>query len=701
MRFRFLLLWTLLGLGWSGPLAAQLALGPLTNVRFDKVSVDRESGDLVGTGHARVEIKGSVLTAREMRYNRAKNTLVARGEVVLQRGTYRLVAGEITYFLQDDSVSVKDLRLGSDPLYVSGSAVTGQRDEIILSDAVATFREPGVWAPTVRARRLTYRVDESVTVEGGRVGLGYFQPLPLPSFPIPIDELFLKYVSVAAGYHGYLGAFLELGAHLPVAPGFELGGDLGYYTSRGLLAGPSGVYARSSGDRELAGRFKSGFIHDSGDKLRDILGERIPEDRGYFLWEHRQRLSDRLTLRAELKYWSDSEVVRDFRPKEFFPYQQPDTYLEADYAGDRWIVTGFLRPKLNRYFLVQERLPEVQATLLPQPLGLADWGLYQRGQASAARLVEDAPAAGPTLRSDRYDLYYGLARPFTPREWLTFKPVAGAEVTHYARTLPGSGRSGYTRTLGEVGFDADLRASGVYGYKNEAWKVDGLRHLVTPRLSYRYIPRADRGQAYLPPIDREAFSTYLQPLGLGDRRAIDQLAATNTLRIGLDNTLQTRDATYGSRDLVRLNLAADTRFDRVGSQRTLSDLHTELSLTPTRWLQFDLYQRFSTYDGAFEELNTGLSLVNSQWWTVRLGTHYLRNDISEYVVDGSWRFNEAFEAFTRVHYDERRSRFVQQTYGVRQTLDNVWVLSYGLNFYEGRRRESSFGFYLQVEATRL
>jgi hypothetical protein len=68
------------------------------------------------------------------------------------------------------------------------------------------------------------------------------------------------------------------------------------------------------------------------------------------------------------------------------------------------------------------------------------------------------------------------------------------------------------------------------------------------------------------------------------------------------------------------------------------------------------------------------------------------------VAEGTVRFNEVYEAFARMHYDSRQARFVQQTYGIHHTLDNLWVLSYGFNFYEGRRREGSFGFVVEVDA---
>ena len=54
---------------------------------------------------------------------------------------------------------------------------------------------------------------------------------------------------------------------------------------------------------------------------------------------------------------------------------------------------------------------------------------------------------------------------------------------HRARGAAGPGR----------GFDARLLASGTFDYKNPVWEVDGLRHLVEPKLSYRYAPEAAAG----------------------------------------------------------------------------------------------------------------------------------------------------------------------------------------------------------------
>ena len=52
----------------------------------------------------------------------------------------------------------------------------------------------------------------------------------------------------------------------------------------------------------------------------------------------------------------------------------------------------------------------------------------------------------------------------------------------------------------------------------------------------------------------------------------------------------------------------------------------------------------------------------------------------------------------KLHYDSRRRRFNEQAFGVRQNLHNTWSIEYLVTLYDGPRRESNFGFRLQVEA---
>ncbi|HEU5080608.1 MAG TPA: LPS assembly protein LptD [Opitutaceae bacterium] len=653
---------------------------------------DAKTGEIVFTGNAHLQWENALLLADEIRYNPKTNIAVARGHVSLTRGPRRMLADQLVYKIEDQSFTVENMRLGEFPLYMTGVHVSGDRSKIIVDDARLFYTEPDSIAPSLKAERVYYTPGQTVSADKARIGLGTTVPISIPKFEQKLNESLLGYTDAHFGYRASLGAHVGLGLHVPVFDGVKLGGDIAYYTRRGLLAGPSGTYDLNIGTQELFGSFRSGYIHDYGDRLQDALARPIQADRGYIEWDHHQQINERITLFGQLRYWSDSDVIRDFIPDEFSRVQTPDTFIEGEYAGNNYIVSLFSRFQPNDFVRVQERLPELRFDLMPTPIGL---GIYERFNASAAVLrEEDIQVAGvPALNSTRFDAFYGLSRPMGAGDYFTFTPVAGGRFTYYSHAV---GRDDYTRVLGEVGFDANLRTSAVYEYKNERWKIDGIRHLLTPRVSYRYIPAADKGSAYIPDIDRTIFSTYLQPLELGDQRNIDELHAINTLRIGVDNLFQTRDKKYGSRDLLMLNVAADVQFEREIGQDKVSDLHTEFAFMPADWVRFEAYNSVDPKDFGVQEFNTGIRILDSNAWSVRFSNRYLAQQIQEYVVDGRYRITEAYEAFARLDYDARETRFIERTVGLRQNLRNLWSIDYAVSFYSGRRRESSFGFALRV-----
>jgi len=679
----------------SGNLTAQVTpLAPV--VRADETSFDIVTGEAVLTGHPQIEYGSTLLLADELRYNQSRNLVSGKGHFSITSGAERVLAASGSYDLATGIFTLVDVRAGEPPFYITAAAAAGTRQRMTLTDAIVTYSEPGRFAPTLFAAQLVYEPGRRIAGVHGHLGLGDHEWIALPEFDRPFDEPVISYFTTRVGYRHNLGAYLDLGLHLPVWPGVDLGGDVGEYTARGVLFGPSGQYQYQSGDEEITGSFRSGFINDHGDKKTDLLGRPVPEDRGYVEWRHWQTIDDHVTLMGHFSWWGDSEVLRDFHPNQFYPVQQPDSFLEGVYAGNNYAIDVFTRLAPNNFEVVQQRLPEVRFDLQPLSVG---GGIYERFNSSYAALQEDALLAGPTLRSDRFDAYYSLERPIAPTDWLTITPVAGGRLTYYAKAT--GGRSDYTRWLGEVGFDAALRTSGVFDYHNALWQIDGLRHLLTPTLSYRYVPEADRGQAYIPPIDRQVFSTNLEPLGLGATRNIDQLQAINTLRIGLNNSLQTRDSGYGSRDLLTLNLAADLNFAAQPAQQRWSDVYTELAVTPASWLRFDLFQRLAPRHFALRELNTGLELINREWWTMRLTTTYLAGQLEQYFAEYDHHLNEVWRGFARVRYDARAARWDELTFGLRQNLRNTWNIRYEVSWNHGNQRESSFGVNAVVDLIRF
>ncbi len=662
-----------------------------------------------------------VIYADTIELDNRERVAVARGNVLLLRGPQRLIAEEVTYRSKDRTFSVGAFRVGEGRVFASGASAEGQADDLMVRDVRATYGEPDPLSPFIQADRLHYtRVATDATeekrsrvkVEHGRLGVGQAAILPLPSFSESPDQPTVAGVDARAGYSGNLGAELGLAAKMAVAPAVRVGGDIGVFTKRGVLAGPVGDYDTFGADGLGAkGAFRTGYIQDQGDAGLDVRGDAIGADRGYVEWSHHQMIAPDLRIGGQLNYWSDSYVTRDFRSEGYYRIQTPDTWLEAEKLGDNHVVSLFTRTQVNDYSLVKERLPELRFDGLPVEVGA---GVYHRINASVAALREDDPlkAANPadpgSIRSERADLYYGAMRPFSPREWLAFTPVVGARVTHYNRTPAGSSRNDYTRVLGEVGFDAKLfESSGVWAAKSERWQIDGLRHISTPTLAYRRSPSADVGAGSIPAIDDDPFNTYLRPLGLADRRDIDTLPALDTFRLGWRNVLQTRDRVYGSRNLVELDLAADQHASAEsaadqGTSRDRTYAHAFFALNPARWLRFDVYNRTGIQTGRTEELNTGLTLRDADVWSLRLATHYLEDAVAarmiqEYTASLGVRLSEIYSVLARVRFDSRSGDMTEQSLAMSQRLSRFWTLQYEISAHDGPRREDDFGFSVSVE----
>ncbi len=696
--------------------AAPARAAPPAELTGESTSFDYASGDTIVRGHPQLRDGDLLLTADEIRLNAKTGRAVATGHVALTLHAERLLADRLIYLRNAGTFTAENIRAGKYPYYIQGRSAEGSRQEVAIHDATVTYREPAGWEPTIRAKTIIYAPGHYLRIGKARAGVGQTRPVPVVQFNQDLSRpAGVSYVTFDGGHRSPLGYYADVGLNLPVANGVSVGPDIGVYTSQGVMLGPIANYDLVvGGDDAMEGTLRSGYIYDVGNRGLDILGNDIPKDRAYVEWWHHQTIGEDLTIDADVNWWSDSDIIRDFRAKEFLRVQEPDNAIETAYTGTNYFFSLFTRFQPNSYFPTQQRLPELRFDLMPTALGD---GFYERFDASVAYLKEIPPVAGTTLAEHRLDSFYGLSRPFAYAGWLDFTPVAGARFTDYWGTTGASEPGGTARVLAEVGFDADLKSSATFNYENPLWKIDGLRHLLTPILSYRYIPDGDKAAVAIPPIDRSTFSTDLPILDLGDMRAIDQIQAVNVLRFGVNNTLQTRDPTYGSRDLVDFNVADDLRFQKTAGETRTSDLHADLTVKPVRWLEVGVSDVFASTSFAQKELNTNVTLRDADLASLTVGVGYLTDSYGTYTLPGIGnypitgldayhvesrvRINEVYEAFARLDYDDRSHVFTNQYYGIRQRIANTWIVQYAVSVYGGPSREHGVGFNVNVEIVRF
>ncbi len=681
------------------------ALPELSSI--EPLEFDESSQRLVARGDARLEFDNTRVRADRITYYQEYGLADALGNVAVTREGNRLIADRLSYDTENSQLSVDVLRTGQWPYYLSGVSAGGSTEQMEINGSTVYYGNPSPWALSVGSEKIEYFNDENqrVKMDGATFRVGSIPFFYLPSYTYYLGSS-PYFLDINGGYDSELGAYLQTTTLFPVNSWLRLGANLDYYSERGPLAGPTAQYVYNSSTQQIVGALSTGIIDDSGELDTDVLERDISPERSFVEWRHKHNIGERFSATAQLSYWSDSEITRDFRGDLYRDNQNPDSFAEGVYAGDNYFISAFGRFRPNEFQIVQERLPEVRFDLLPIPI--AKTGIYHRGSVSYARLVEDfsdnvSGLTIPESEADRFDLTYRIERPFLLTDWLTFTPLAGARFTQYDNqsidSIPVDDQ--FSREIYEVGFDLEARAYASYPTFNQTWDIDGLRHLVRPVVRYRYYSDPD-SMNEIAVIDREAFNLERPILDLSDLRNVDEIAETHLVRLGVENLYQTRAHGYGSRTLAALNFYQDVLFEKStrydgGEQDTFNASWVELILKPAPWLKFDLASRFKTESLTLEELRTRTTISSGEIWEIGLSTDLLNKQIDQYRLDFVYRLNERYAFLTDARFDADSGELTRFSLGLRTRIGSTWEILYALTFRESASRESDVEFNIRVK----
>ena len=688
------------------------------------VVIDTNTGDLVATENAQLTYGDWLVSADEIRLNRQTNRAIATGNVVFTRGDIRLVADLLDYQVDEQRARIENFRVGNGKYFVSGALLEGNPDNFRFTDIDFHPGEPGTYLFKARADELAL-IDQN-EIQGERLSfkLGVVPFFIIPSISQPIDAE-RNIFKANLDYSGHIGGTIGSEARVPLNSNFRAGANLVLTTKRGVLAGPAFEYDFGDEENPTFGSFTSGYIDDAASEIRpDLLtGNPIDDERFFAEWQHRQNWGENGALTAYGRWWSDPEITREFYEDSFDTMQDPDTYLEANYSSNNWQATVFSRISPNDFQSFTERLPEVRFDLFPSPLAK---GLTHSGSLSFAKLKNQIALDQPIENeADRADAYYGIRYTRTLKPGITLTTKAGVKAIHYFDNMVKSEASSFnpdapfrhaplslfddynhvfprpsikegTRGYGDLGVDLKFTAYAQSDYKNEIWNIDGLRHIFEPVVSYRYVPDLDSANTSAT-HDIPAFSNYLTPIDIENRRDIDRIGEHHITRLQFRNRIQTRDKKYGSRDLARLDFSIDYLVDDYDSGVDFSDFLSDLEITPTRWLEIDIFSRWDVENSVTRELNASYAITDPGYWKFGIGNHFLKSHLEQYFIFGEYNLNENHKIYAVAKFDQQSDTFYEQRIGFMQRALEKYGIKYELRIFEGNRRESDFGIRIGID----
>lgn len=684
-------------------------LSRFTKESAPKVTADKfdyaqdGSGKLSASGKVVVEDKNFIVNADFLEYSPKGGYALIEGNVGVSIPEARIAADKIRLDISNDAMQSDYSKFGSYPVFIEAQSLSGDKKNVELKDATTYFGEPSWCSMKTKASNIKYNTEtellemDDVTLMVGDVPFMYVPSYSQHGLKKPPFNLRNRF-GLNDDYGAYISNTVYYNGLEDVSPGMLLD----YYTKRSVLFGPAVEYDYSGVETWLSGWAQGAYINDHGNKDilgYDSLGRPIEHDRFFAEFRHSQMVSDSVSLTGNVSYWSDEFVTRDFRPELFYDNQTPDNFGEAMYYGNFFTASVFTRFAPNDWELVQQRLPEVRFDM--QPVEILNTGAYQNFFVSYAYLRESDPyeLSSEYINSNRIDAYYGISRPIQLNSWSKFTPVIGGRLTYYAN--PTDNRGSYTRMLGQIGFDAQMDIWGHFDYKSKTMGIDGIRHHITPVVSYRYIPNAEQGEGAIPVIDSNYLTTYPPILDLGTLRNVDQIYNTNTMRFGIQNVFETRDEDYVAREIARFDVYQDINFTKrplpqqIGEQ-SFSDLYINASISPARWLTVGTYTRVNIDHMDIPEVNTYLGLFDGDEASAYFVSSYLKGQITQYALLCDYRLSERYRLIGRWYYDARLNMLTEQTYGLWTRMGNSWIVEYLISQRSGSTRQNNFSFGVRV-----
>ena len=567
--------------------------GPSATIDAEKMNFDQPTKTYSAEGNVIIYYKGDVLRADRMKFNTETKDAWAEGNARLNRPGQEWTAPSLYYNFDTHALKIEHVRGFVDPLYLEGENLEqkGTNHYTFTRSSVTTcdYDKPDYH---LEATHSEIWPDDRVVLYNATLRFGN---VPVFWFPIVVFSLKGDYepVALSLGENSRWGFFLLSSYTWKLNKDVQVTVHADERTRRGFGTGADVKYRLGSAGEGLLTGY---YIDDTRPKTSVDAGKDIDHLRFRGEWQHKQYLTNDVTITVDLNKLSDSDVVDDFFNSEFHRNREPDSIADITKRGPNYTLSLLVRPQFNDFFAEVERLPEAKLAVNRARLGSTPF--FYEGESSVGQFHNDPGDTGDTNfvgNAVRADTFHQLVAPQLLGGWLSVIPRAGARATYYSRapeTAPVT--QDVTRVVYDLGMETSFKMSRSWdGVHSDWFRIDGLRHILQPFADYQWVPRPDRATNELFQFDsvREVTLrggdtlslTRYSPLEFPAYNTIDTIDAENTVRFGLRQTLQTRRDGQAW-NLLDLTGWTDWRIEKDKGQTDFSDLFGTLELRPWEWL---------------------------------------------------------------------------------------------------------------------
>ncbi len=620
--------------------------------------IDKESGDTLVNGHVRIQQDDQLWTGENVRYN-----------------------------FKTHQMSTAEFRTGKPPVFAAGQGLHGDQTNNVFyaTNSFLTTDDASEPAFRIKAKRIRIIPGKRIVATHATLWLGEVPVFYFPFYSRNLGDRANNF-NFTPGYGSRYGAFLLSDYTWFWNEAVDGKAHVDYRAKRGVGFGPDlNFHLGRWGDAS----FRYYYLQDEKPGTNFFSRIPVPENRQRLHFSYLAAPWTNLTVKALVRYQSDSDLIKSFYQGEYRENPQPDSFFEVNKSGPNFSLDLFAQPRVNDFYETVERLPEVRLTGFRQQLGAtpvyyeseSSLGYYRRDFAQTNFLP-----AGLNYEAARADTYHQLTLPKTFFGWLNFTPRVGGRLTYYTKaTGPGASTDETYRGVFNTGAEVSFKAARVWPQvESRALDLDGVRHIIQPSANFVYVPKPNYAPAQLPMFDYELPSLRQLPIDFPAYNAIDSVDSQNVVRLGLNNKLQTKR--HGQvEDFLKWELAVDTRLDFGPNQGTFGDIFSDLTFKPRSWLRLESQTRYDLDRGGFRMLLHTVTFEPNNVWSWTLGHFYLHDDLTglptalgqgNNIITSSlfYRLNENWGFRGTHHFDALHGRMQEQYYTLYRDLRS-WTVA--------------------------
>lgn len=653
--------------------------GPVT-IEADNIAYDGEADAFYALGRVLITFEGGYLKADYATLNRATNTALAEGDVLVRSDQDVLEGEKVSFDIVAKTGTVDDgkMFLARNHFYIRG--------EKIEKKGEATYRLENATVTTCDGENPDWRLagrELELTIDGyGTLKHGRFLARDIPLLYVP----YLLFPAKTTRQSGFLfprfaysrdknGLDVEMPFYWAISDSADATFFQRFLEKRGFK---EGVEFRYTPSPETFGTFYADFIRDRKriTETAGVMSRDWQEDRNRWsiYLNHETSFSPGFYVRSDIRRVSDHWYFRDFSSFNYYldHYSQSneERFRRVSFLGNEslgsldstvrlvkdWSL--FNLTALARYtddfssthndFTLQ-KAPEIILTgfrrpLFETPLQVefnAGYDQFYRREGQKGHLWEVNP------------IFY---LPMNLSPYLQVTSNAGFRGSFWERSdsLKDGGERFGDREVFQLGTVLSTEIQKVYDIGGA--ELQKIRHGIKPEIVYTYVT----GPSH--PLLPDFLGRIPGQHGIG-------YALTNTLLARVRET----DGKIRYREMMRFRLSQtfdiqEARRETAGpapEKRPLGDVDLELDLAPFSYLSLSARNRYNVNSGDWVQRNYDLTLSDPRGDSASAGYRYTRDTLEEINLSLKAVLTPSLDALYILRRSELESRTIESTYGIR------------------------------------